>query len=84
MNASKLRLCKVGQEVYWFHGFTQISQIVPPSLMRGGHGGGVVAGAYAVLERRDGTVGLVEAQRVQFLDTAEEFANYEEEETKDV
>lgn len=52
--------------------------------MRGGHGGGVVAGAYAVLERQDGTVGLAEAQRVQFLDTAKEFAKYEEEETKDV
>ena len=84
MHENKLRPCKVGEELYLFRGFTQISQIVPPSLMRGGHGGGVVAGAYAVLERRDGTVGLVEAQRVQFLDTAEEFANYEEEETKDV
>lgn len=84
MNTSNLRLCKVGQEIYWFHGFTQISQIVPPSLMRGGHGGGVVAGAYAVLERQDGTVWLAEAQRVQFLDTAKEFAKYEEEETKDV
>lgn len=84
MNTNKLRLCKVGQEIYWFHGFTQISQIVPPSLMRGGHGGGVVAGAYAVLERQDGTVELAEAQRVQFLDTAKEFAKYEEEETKDV
>lgn len=84
MNTSNLRLCKVGQEIYWFHGFTQISQIVPPSLMRGGHGGGVVAGAYAVLEHQDGTVELAEAQRVQFLDTAKEFAKYEEEETKDV
>lgn len=84
MNTSNLRLCKVGQEIYWFHGFTQISQIVPPSLMRGGHGGGVVAGAYAALERQDGTVELAEAQRVQFLDTAKEFAKYEEEETKDV
>lgn len=80
MNTNKLRPCKVGEELYLFHGFTQISQIVPPSLMRGGHGGG----AYAVLERRDGTVGLAEAQRVQFLDTAKEFAKYEEEETKDV
>ena len=77
MNTNKLRPCKVGEELYLFHGFTQISQIVPPSLMRG-------AGAYAVLERRDGTVGLAEAQRVQFLDTAKEFAKYEEEETKDV
>lgn len=84
MHENKLRPCKVGEELYLFHGFTQISQIVPPSLMRGGHGGGVVAGAYAILERRDGTVELAEAQRVQFLDTAEEFANYEEEETKDV
>ena len=54
------------------------------SYVSGGHGGGVVAGAYAILERRDGTVGLAEAQRVQFLDTAKEFAKYEEEETKDV
>lgn len=81
---NKLRRCKVGKEVYLFHGFTQLSQIVPPSLMRGGHGGGVVAGAYAILEKKDGTVGLVEAHRVQFLDTPEEFAKYEEEETTDV
>lgn len=84
MNINKLRPCKVGEELYLFHGFTQISQIVPPSLMRGGHGGGVVAGAYAILESRDGTVGLVEAQQVQFLDTPEEFTEYEKEETKDV
>ena len=31
MNANKLRPCKVGEELYLFHGFTQISQIVPPS-----------------------------------------------------
>ena len=84
MNVSKLRPCKVGEELYLFHGFTQISQIVPPSLMRGRHGGGVVPGAYAILERRDGTVGLAEAQRVHFLDTPEEFTKYEEEETTDV
>ena len=81
MNTNKLRPCKVGEEFYLFHGFTQIS---PPSLMRGGHGGGVVSGAYAILESRDGTVGLAEAQRVQFLDTAKEFTKYEEGETKDV
>ena len=74
----------MGEELYLFHGFTQISQIVPPSLMRGGHGGGVVAGAYAILERRECSLRLAEAQRVQFLDTAKEFAKYEEEETKDV
>lgn len=84
VNESKLRPCKVGEEFYLFHGFTQISQIVPPSLVRGGHGGGVVAGSYAILEKRDGTVALAEAQRVQFLDMAKEFAKYEEEETKDV
>ncbi len=85
MNTNKLRPCKVGEELYPFHGFTQISQIVPPSIMRGGHGGGVVvAGAYAILEKKDGTVGLAEAQRVQFLETPEEFAKYEEEETTDV
>lgn len=84
MNTNKLRPCKVGKEVYLFHGFTQISQIVPPSIMRGGHGGGVVAGAYAILEKKDGTVCLAEAQRVQFLDTPEEFAKHEEEETTDV
>lgn len=84
MNANKLRPCKVGEEFYLFHGFTQISQIVPPSPLRGGHGGGVVAGAYAILERRDGTVALAEAHRVQFLDAPKEFTKYEEEETKDV
>ena len=40
--------------------------------------------SYAILEKRDGTVALAEAQRVQFLDMAKEFAKYEEEETKDV
>lgn len=84
MNTNKLRPCKVGEELHLFHGFTQISQIVPPSLMRGGHGGGVVTGVYAILESRDGTVGLAEAQRVQFLDTPEEFTEYEKKETKDV
>ena len=38
MNTTKLRPCKVGDELYLFHGFTQISQIVPPSLMLGDGG----------------------------------------------
>lgn len=84
MNASKLRLCKVGQEVYWFHGFTQISHIVSPSPLRGGHSGGVVSDAYAILEKRDGTVVLAEVLGVQFLEPPEELAKYEEEGKKDV
>lgn len=40
MNTNKLRPCKVGEELYLFHGFTQISQIVPPSLIPR-HGKGV-------------------------------------------
>lgn len=79
MNTNKLRPCKVGEELYLFHTFAQISQIVPPSNLIGGHSGGTVSGVYAVLERCDGAVIIMEAQLVQFLDQPDEFDKYVEE-----
>lgn len=37
-----------------FYGVYQVSEIIPPSLMVGGHGGGVVASPIAVIDYGDG------------------------------
>ena len=84
LDESKMRLCEVDGKIGWFHGFTQLSHIVPPSNLRGGHGGGVVAGAYAIIERQDGTVSLIEAQKIKFLRTPAEFIDKTEKEEQNV
>ena len=47
------------------HGIYQHSEILPPSLLVGGHGGGVVAYAYAVVEYEDGEFEYVKPIRLK-------------------
>ena len=44
------------------------SDIVPPSIMKGGHSGGVVKGVLALVEFEDGSVGEVYPHKIKFLD----------------
>lgn len=63
----ELRLCKVGDELGYFHAGEQTSSVLEPSIMRGGHPGGVVAQMYALVEFPDG-VKRVQPWEVKFID----------------
>lgn len=64
------RPCMVeGRKKALFHRWVHISQVVPPEITVGGHGGGVVAGVKALVEFEDGTVTEVSPFSVTFLDS---------------
>ena len=77
MNAEKekqeiehLRPCEVNGRKALLHKWAGYSEIVPPSLMIGGHGGGVVACTVGIVEYEDGTVGTADPERIRFTDRA--------------
>lgn len=51
-----------------FHKWSQFSNIIPPSPMIGGHGGGVVSGTRAIIETANGVVLEVQPMEIQFAD----------------
>ena len=51
-----------------FHCWIPVSEIVAPSLMVGGHGGGVVSGVLALLELEDGSMVRVAPGDIVFAD----------------
>lgn len=63
----KLRLCEVEGRYGYFHTFEQYSEIVLPSLLKGGHSGGVVANVFAIVEFPEG-VKRVEPTSIKFID----------------
>lgn len=75
--AYKTRPCLVdGKRALW-HRWVDRAEVVPPSIMRGGHGGGQLACTVALVELFDGTVKTVYPERVRFLDTEYEMSNME-------
>lgn len=76
-----LRPCLVGSDKKkcLFHGFWQNSDIYPPSLLKGGHNGGVVAGPVALVETEDGDVIKVEPALITFIDRKIEEYSFGEE-----
>lgn len=63
----ELRLCKVGDQLGYFHTWEQWSDVIAPSLMRGGHQGGVISQMYALVEFTDG-VKRVQPCDIKFID----------------
>ena len=63
----ELRLCQVGDELGYFHTWEQVSSVLDPSPLRGGHPGGTVAQMYAIVEFADG-VKRVQPYEVKFVD----------------
>lgn len=62
------RKCLFKKEVYTFHGFYQESNVIPPSPLVGGHGGGVIAYPVAIIEDTKGNVTEVEAISIKFVE----------------
>lgn len=61
-----LRQCTVHDKKAYFHKWADISYIVPPSLMVGGHNGGQVSNTLGIIEYEDGTVAEVEPTSIKF------------------
>lgn len=57
-----------------FHCWSQESNVVPPSIMVGGHSGGVVSGILGVVEFESGKVRKVDPSDIRFCPG--EFKNY--------
>ena len=62
------RLCEVNGRYGYFHTWEHYSEIVPPSLLRGGHSGGVIAGTFAIVEFQD-SVERVDPTKLKFIDS---------------
>lgn len=62
------RTCKVKDEdgTFLFHCWSQVSEIVPPSMMIGGHSGGVFSNTYGIVEDEDGQVHRVQPEKIRF------------------
>ena len=72
-----VRPCLIGSEKALWHKWVDKSEIVPPSMLRGGHGGGMVADTFALIEYEGGSVQLVRATDVIFLDGCQKFQGYD-------
>lgn len=64
----KLRPCIYKDKKALFHCWFQVSEIVAPSIMNGGHGGGMVSGILGLVEDEDGCMHKVYPEKIQFLD----------------
>lgn len=65
---AELRPCIVDGHKAFFHRWEQYSEIVPPSPMRGGHGGGVIARVLGIIELEDGKVLTAYPEEIRFTD----------------
>ena len=73
-----MRLCRARGSTAIFHRFSEMSQVIPPAIMIGGHPGGEIRYPIAVVEFEDGQVTEVMANDVLFTDTLEVMRELEE------
>lgn len=64
----KRRPCYVKDKKAFFHVWFQESQIVAPSILSGGHSGGVVATVLGLVEFEDGTISKEYPEQIKFAD----------------
>lgn len=76
----ELRPCLVKGEKGLFHEWEQFQEIIPPSPLIGGHGGGVIGKVYGLVEFENGEIRRVEPTLIKFTDT--NFTEYCFEETE--
>lgn len=69
---SEQRPCIAHGKKAYFHRWADKAEIVPPSVLKGGHGGGIVRGVLAIVEYEDGTVGEVLPEYIRFIDHTDE------------
>lgn len=69
VNTTQLRPCMFDKRPGLFHRWADVAEIVPPSNMVGGHGGGVVRAVVGIIELEGGKVVTAYPERITFLDT---------------
>lgn len=69
VNITQLRPCMFDKRPGLFHRWADVAEIVPPSNMVGGHGGGVVRAVVGIIELEGGKVVTAYPERITFLDT---------------
>ena len=79
---SELRPCIVSGKKGLFHRWVDRSEIVAPSYMVGGHGGGVVKSTFAIVEFEDGSVKEYYPCELNFCGTSHKDYSFEECETE--
>ena len=62
------RPCIVDGNNALFHTWSDRCEIVPPSMLKGGHGGGELRYTVGIVEYEDGTVGTVLPYEIRFID----------------
>lgn len=74
---------KTGTVNALFHCWEQHSYIVPPSMMTGGHNGGVVSGILGIVEFANGSIAQVKPEDIVFIDNKhEEYCWFVEDESR--
>lgn len=63
-----MRTCKYKDKNYLFHCWEHYSEIIEPSPMVGGHGGGVIGCTFAIVEDEEGHVFRVHPYEIHFTD----------------
>lgn len=64
----RLRPCEVKDKKAYFHRWVDKSEIITPSMMVGGHEGGVLRATFAIIEFEDGRVEECYPHEVVFKD----------------
>lgn len=65
---AEYRPCYANGKKALFHRWTEEAGVLPPSIMKGGHSGGQIRTAFAIVEYEDGTIALVLPQKIRFID----------------
>lgn len=68
-----LRACRVEDKSgkFWFHCWSHVSKILPPSILAHGHNGGVVSDTFAIVEAENGDVTRVLPEKIHFISNSE-------------
>ena len=64
---NELRPCYVKEQKALFHTWTEESNVIPPSPLKGGHAGGVVKCAFGIVEFEDGRIEKVYPESIKFV-----------------
>ncbi|MBP2027412.1 hypothetical protein J2Z35_001206 [Acetoanaerobium pronyense] len=64
----ELRKCIVKEKEAYFHKWSEIAQVIPPSVAMGGHGGGVIQRTLGIIEFLDnGSVHECYPNEIRFI-----------------
>lgn len=76
------RPCIVWGKNALFHRWSNVSDVVAPSLLKGGHGGGVIAYTVGIVEFEDGFVSEVRPSDIRFIDHPHKNYTFDEREAE--